>query len=44
MNKVYNNAIEALHDLSDGITIMLGGFGLCGIPEKSIEALAQKRD
>jgi len=42
MNKVYNNPIEALYDLEDGITIMLGGFGLCGIPEKSIAALVEK--
>ncbi len=42
MNKVYNNALEALHDLEDGITIMLGGFGLCGIPEKSIAALVER--
>ena len=34
--------MEALHDLEDGIAIMLGGFGLCGIPEKSIAALVQK--
>lgn len=42
MNKVFANAAEALHDVSDGATIMLGGFGLCGIPENSINALAQK--
>lgn len=42
MNKVYHNAHEALHDIQDGATIMLGGFGLCGIPENSIEALRQK--
>lgn len=42
MNKVYSTAFEALHDVSDGSTIMLGGFGLCGIPENSINALAQK--
>ncbi|MFL5771802.1 MAG: CoA transferase subunit A [Flavisolibacter sp.] len=43
MNKVYKNAVEALHDLFDGATIMLGGFGLCGIPENIIEALVQKK-
>jgi len=32
MNKVFRNAADALHDLKDGATIMLGGFGLCGIP------------
>lgn len=42
MNKVYANAADALHDITDGATIMLGGFGLCGIPENSINALAQK--
>jgi 3-oxoacid CoA-transferase subunit A len=42
MNKVYANADEALHDIKDGNTIMLGGFGLCGIPENCIEALVRK--
>jgi 3-oxoacid CoA-transferase subunit A len=42
MNKVFANAAEAIHDISDGCTIMLGGFGLCGIPEKCIAALVQK--
>jgi 3-oxoacid CoA-transferase subunit A len=42
MNKVYKNATEALHDLTDGATLMLGGFGLCGIPENSIKALVEK--
>jgi 3-oxoacid CoA-transferase subunit A len=42
MNKVFNNAEEALHDITDGATIMLGGFGLCGIPENSINALVKK--
>ncbi|RYZ23798.1 MAG: CoA transferase subunit A [Chitinophagaceae bacterium] len=39
MNKVYDNAEAALFDIADGATIMLGGFGLCGIPENSINAL-----
>ena len=39
MNKVFANADEALHDVLDGTTIMLGGFGLCGIPENCINAL-----
>ena len=39
MNKVFNSAAEALHDIKSGSTIMLGGFGLCGIPENSIGAL-----
>jgi 3-oxoacid CoA-transferase subunit A len=42
MNKVFNNAWDALSDVKDGVTIMLGGFGLCGIPENSINALVQK--
>ncbi|MES2881592.1 MAG: CoA-transferase, partial [Bacteroidota bacterium] len=42
MNKVFINAIDALHDIQDGATIMLGGFGLCGIPENSIDALVKK--
>ncbi len=40
MNKVYRNAVEALDGLLfDGMTIMAGGFGLCGIPENLILAL-----
>ena len=42
MNKVYNNAAEAVSDINDGAVIMLGGFGLCGIPENSITALVKK--
>ena len=42
MNKIVNGADEAIHDVSDGATIMLGGFGLCGIPENSINALRRK--
>ena len=42
MNKVYKNADEALADIKDGMTLMLGGFGLCGIPENSIAALLRK--
>lgn len=42
MNKVFANAEAAIHDIPDGATIMLGGFGLCGIPENSINALVQK--
>jgi 3-oxoacid CoA-transferase subunit A len=42
MNKVYSSASEALFDVNDGAVIMLGGFGLCGIPEVCIEALRQK--
>ncbi len=39
MNKVYANAADAVKDISDGSVIMLGGFGLCGIPENCIAAL-----
>jgi 3-oxoacid CoA-transferase subunit A len=42
MNKVFQNALDALHDVNDGATLMLGGFGLCGIPEESIKALVKK--
>ena len=42
MNKVYTNADAAIHDIQDGTTIMLGGFGLNGIPEKTIAALVKK--
>ena len=42
MKKVYLNATAAIHDLTDNMTIMLGGFGLCGIPENSIAALVNK--
>jgi len=42
MKKVFANADEALHDIKDGATLMLGGFGLCGIPENSITALKEK--
>jgi 3-oxoacid CoA-transferase subunit A len=42
MNKIYQNAETAISDIQDGQTIMLGGFGLCGIPENSIKALVNK--
>lgn len=42
MNKVYNNADEAIAGVEDGMTLMLGGFGLCGIPENCISALLKK--
>ncbi len=42
MNKVVANADEAVRDIPDGATIMLGGFGLCGIPEQLIAALVRK--
>lgn len=42
MKKVVNNAEEAIEGIDSGMTLMLGGFGLCGIPEKCIEALSKK--
>ena len=42
MNKVFKNAEEAIFDISDNATLMLGGFGLCGIPENLISALVHK--
>ncbi|UYQ93487.1 CoA transferase subunit A [Chitinophaga horti] len=42
MHKVVANAGEAIRDIADGATIMLGGFGLCGIPENCISALVAK--
>lgn len=42
MNKVVKNAEEAIHDITDNMTVILGGFGLCGIPENSIAALVKK--
>lgn len=42
MKKVFNNADEAIRDIADGSTIMLGGFGLNGIPENCIAALVRK--
>src|ERR1700726_4985877 len=42
MNKVVASAEEAISDVFDGATIMVGGFGLCGIPENLISALRKK--
>ena len=42
MNKVVRDAREAIADVQDGATIMLGGFGLCGLPENLISALHGK--
>jgi len=41
MNKIYYSAVEALAGITDGMTLMVGGFGLCGIPENSIERLKE---
>lgn len=42
MNKIFKNADEATEGIKDNMTLMLGGFGLCGIPENSIAALVKK--
>jgi 3-oxoacid CoA-transferase subunit A len=42
VNKVFPNADAAVSDLRDGASIMVGGFGLCGIPENLIEAVRHK--
>jgi 3-oxoacid CoA-transferase subunit A len=42
MNKIFATADEALHDVPSGATVMLGGFGLCGIPENAITALVRR--
>jgi len=42
MNKLVANADEAVRDIPDGASIMIGGFGLCGIPENLIQALKRK--
>lgn len=42
MNKVFKNADEAIFDIESGSTLMLGGFGLNGIPENLIQALIRK--
>ncbi|MBO3697764.1 CoA transferase subunit A [Roseivirga sp. E12] len=42
INKEVSNADEAIHDITDNATLMLGGFGLCGIPENCIAALVKK--
>jgi len=42
MNKVVRNADDAIRDVFDGATIMIGGFGLCGMPENLIRALARR--
>ena len=41
MNKVIKDAYEAIRGISDNMTIMFGGFGLCGIPENCLKALAE---
>jgi 3-oxoacid CoA-transferase subunit A len=41
MNKVVKDAYEAIRGISDNMTIMFGGFGLCGIPENCLKALVE---
>lgn len=41
INKTVSNADEAIRDLTDGMTLMVGGFGLCGLPENLIAALVR---
>lgn len=41
-SKVYPGAAEALHDLTDGVSIMSGGFGLCGIAENCIDEIERR--
>jgi acyl CoA:acetate/3-ketoacid CoA transferase alpha subunit len=43
VKKLFANVNEAIFDISDGATIMVGGFGLCGIPEHLIKALYDKK-
>lgn len=42
INKVVTNAEEAIAGMSDGMTLMLGGFGLCGIPENCIHEISKR--
>src|SRR5687768_18139430 len=42
ISKVVNNVEEALKDVKDGMTLLVGGFGLCGIPENCIGELVRK--
>src|SRR5258708_20248455 len=42
MNKVFSSAEEATRDIADGAVLMVGGFGLCGVPEDLIDALVRK--
>lgn len=42
MKKIYSDFAKAVEGIQDGMTLMVGGFGLCGIPENLIKALAKK--
>jgi 3-oxoacid CoA-transferase subunit A len=41
LNKVFASAIDAVRDIPEGATVLVGGFGLCGIPENAIRALRE---
>jgi len=43
MSKIFPNALSALADIPDGASLMLGGFGICGIPEESVQALVDRK-
>ena len=43
LNKIVENSTEAIKGVEDGMTLMFGGFGLCGIPELSIQALKENK-
>ena len=42
IHKLVKDAAAAVADITDGSTLMLGGFGLCGIPENCIQAILEK--
>ncbi len=42
MDKVQKSALDAVRDIPDGATLLVGGFGLCGIPENAIAALRER--
>jgi 3-oxoacid CoA-transferase subunit A len=42
VNKVFPSADSSIHDLADGASILVGGFGLCGVPETLIEAVRRR--
>jgi 3-oxoacid CoA-transferase subunit A len=43
MNKIYKSAADAIQGVTDGMTLLVGGFGLCGIPENCIAALRESQ-
>src|ERR1019366_4254405 len=42
MNKVFANADDAIHDIANDATLMVGGFGMCGVPVELIDAVRRK--